>query len=205
MPQWVFQLAVFYCILVLLWFAFGMLLMAEVVSRSTFLLSRYNIESTFETMRRERAWQVVAVEVTTCLAFFYINIPVALYQRYVKKNTVLAVWKGILMETPTLEILIERVKRGFTLLDKKSENWRARFAINRLSVISFDDCALGMLYGSYERGLREVGLDETNAYEYGFDLCPLEYNRNADREATPWPSLQHAWEQVWQESLEGAL
>lgn len=67
------------------------------------------------------------------------------------------------------------VAKGIQFLDKNySGDWRSKLDLDELDLGSCSVCVLGQLFGSYDTGLNEMGLDESrygdeNAYSLGFN------------------------------------
>ena len=68
-----------------------------------------------------------------------------------------------------------RVGNGIAALDAIEPGWDqtcgevlARQGVT-LDLGEWDRCPLGILYGSFEDGKRELGMDDHTAYQHGFD------------------------------------
>lgn len=61
------------------------------------------------------------------------------------------------------------VANGMSFLDAEKPGWRSELNLSRLNVASCDVCVLGQLFGDYDDGLTELGIDNTEAKRYGFN------------------------------------
>lgn len=52
----------------------------------------------------------------------------------------------------------DRVASGVYMLDIFSPGWRQKIDLANLDITSCRDCVLGQIYGSYETGMRRLGL-----------------------------------------------
>lgn len=59
---------------------------------------------------------------------------------------------------------------GAKLLDSYNPEWFSQVDVNRLNLGSCYDCVLGQLFGSYAKGLNELGIPESGRFEYGFSM-----------------------------------
>ncbi len=80
------------------------------------------------------------------------------------------------------------VKKGVYLLDEQFPEWKQNINQDTLELSSGYSCVLGQLYGSYDRGLCIVGVED--AWEYGFNY-PL--NRDDENSAAIWRALNELW------------
>jgi len=65
----------------------------------------------------------------------------------------------------------EEVRRGIALLDEKAPGWREKFNPEGLLMASSLHCTLGQTFGSYGKGLLELGLIGAGvADSFGFSL-----------------------------------
>lgn len=66
------------------------------------------------------------------------------------------------------------VARGVELLDSRFANWRKVIDLDKLDMLSLDNCVLGQLFGSYSNGVSALwfaGYHSDWANEHGFDTC----------------------------------
>jgi hypothetical protein len=61
-----------------------------------------------------------------------------------------------------------RVQAGATFLDELMPDWTSRIDPERLSMASKDDCIIAQLFGSYETGVRRLGVCVSEARRFGF-------------------------------------
>jgi hypothetical protein len=80
------------------------------------------------------------------------------------------------------------VARGAGLLDRKMQHWRRKVNAEALSVSSVRSCVLAQVYGSYEAGIKELGLSRAEAVSYGFIWRAGHWDDDAERAA-----LDEAW------------
>lgn len=66
--------------------------------------------------------------------------------------------------------LTERVKRGAKLLDTKYRYWYLSVDLDTLDINCTFRCVLGQLYGRYRTGKSLIGVPESKAFDYGFNL-----------------------------------
>lgn len=62
-----------------------------------------------------------------------------------------------------------KVAAGIKLLDSKKPGWRSKVEADDLNLGSCDVCVLGQVFGSYDLGLSDLGLDTFDAKAYGFN------------------------------------
>jgi len=62
-----------------------------------------------------------------------------------------------------------KVAAGIKLLDSKKPGWRSKIEADDLNLGSCDVCVLGQVFGSYDSGLADLGLDTYDAKSYGFN------------------------------------
>lgn len=62
-----------------------------------------------------------------------------------------------------------KVAAGIKLLDSKKPGWRSKVEADDLNLGSCDVCVLGQVFGSYDLGLSDLGLDTFDAKDYGFN------------------------------------
>ena len=86
---------------------------------------------------------------------------------------------------------------GAALLDMKRPGWRAEINLETMLIRKFNLCVLAQLYGSYEEGLRVLGLleDFEEVFRHGFSL--------PSGMGQPWALLQEEWELLIREGLPG--
>lgn len=89
-----------------------------------------------------------------------------------------------------MEIDYDRMHRdvldGIGLLNEEGpDDWRARIDLSTLDVDNAFWCVLGQVYGYYEDGLSELGLNYTTAPDFGFSL-----DHGTDDE---WYALTQIW------------
>jgi hypothetical protein len=83
------------------------------------------------------------------------------------------------------------------LLDTLVPGWWRLVKIRPLDIGDRCNCVTGQLFGDYDAGLRELGLTEDEAEEYGF-------NRNdADSGSSFW-TLTRAWKNEIRRRRDGA-
>lgn len=73
--------------------------------------------------------------------------------------------------------------RGAALLDERLPGWRAEIDVDRLDLGNTCNCVLGELFGSYDRGLKMLGLYDSQAGALGF----------FKRGRQTWSSLTAGW------------
>lgn len=88
------------------------------------------------------------------------------------------------------------VDNGVHLLDEKIPNWREQIDLTTLDLADFDLCVLGQLahhadlepfkYGYYNAGLLMLGINETEAKRYGFDI--------GIHDSRAWATLNEEWQ-----------
>lgn len=62
------------------------------------------------------------------------------------------------------------VANGVDYLDTEyGNNWRSKINLDRLNVARCDVCVLGQIFGDYDTGLEELGIDSIDAKKYGFN------------------------------------
>lgn len=72
------------------------------------------------------------------------------------------------------------VANGAKLLDSKIAGWWHQIDLEALHLSSCLDCMLGQLFGSYDKGLTDLGITETQAQSLGFNahgglnVCPID-------------------------------
>ena len=62
------------------------------------------------------------------------------------------------------------VAAGIELLDGMWPRWECEIDLDRLRLSDGERCVLGQLYGEYTDALRELGFDDDDAINYGFDI-----------------------------------
>lgn len=92
-------------------------------------------------------------------------------------------------------VVLERVQRGIALLkEKHGDGWVEKIDLRELKLHKGAYCVLGQVYGNYEPGCRDLGLEpfRQDAIDCGFLIPTWETNR---RGPDGWEELQQAWEQ----------
>jgi hypothetical protein len=89
----------------------------------------------------------------------------------------------------TMDDMFLAVQAGAKLLDEKRPGWPQGINTERLNVSNTLDCVLGQVYGHFDTGLGDLGLDwvENEDEPYGFSL-PL-----FRREEVTYAALTDAW------------
>ena len=73
------------------------------------------------------------------------------------------------VDNTSLPLLQQYVQRGALLLDKKKTGWEWEVSTVELQLFSALDCVLGQLFGSYDRGFKELKLTKNKQLvEHGF-------------------------------------
>lgn len=62
-----------------------------------------------------------------------------------------------------------KVAAGIKLLDEREPGWRSKVEADDLNLGSCDVCVLGQVFGSYDLGLSDLGIDTVDAKAYGFN------------------------------------
>jgi hypothetical protein len=62
-----------------------------------------------------------------------------------------------------------KVAAGIKLLDSRKPGWRSKIVMDELDLASCDVCVLGQVFGSYDTGKYDLGLDSYATKEYGFN------------------------------------
>src|SRR5690606_23228961 len=58
------------------------------------------------------------------------------------------------------------IQDGLKLINQKNPEWFKKIDLDILDMNSVDHCILGQVYGGYEKGKQEIGID--NGIYYGF-------------------------------------
>lgn len=61
----------------------------------------------------------------------------------------------------------DRVASGAYLLDLHAPGWREKINVDRLNVLSCQDCILGQVYGKYAEGMITLGIGDYCDYPEG--------------------------------------
>ncbi len=61
------------------------------------------------------------------------------------------------------------VQAGIELLNSEKPGWRNLVDLNTLRLESCDVCVLGQVFGSFDNGLEELGIDSYESKDYGFN------------------------------------
>lgn len=74
----------------------------------------------------------------------------------------------------------ERINRGVEILDVKAPGWREKIDLSTFSFNSDHACPLGQVFGYLYTGLERLEIDAEDAWEYGFDLSPMDDEWSSD-------------------------
>lgn len=91
------------------------------------------------------------------------------------------------MMESTMGTMEERVDRGVALLDEKFPSWKRVVSAEVLDMSQPDLCIMGQLFGGYGIGLDNIGIDNYEAEQYGFDVT---LNSNG---VESYRDLNHEW------------
>lgn len=81
------------------------------------------------------------------------------------------------------ERLTTRVARGAEYLDEVRPDWWRSVNLERLDLVSGDDCILGQIWDDYGYAVELLRLTERDVTDYGFGLVT----------AASWPRLTALW------------
>lgn len=82
----IIQFIVFYCCLLFLWLMSAFLVANEGWKRNGFYQTPEQANETAIALLRAKHWTIRVHIVLFLMVFFYVNIPMALYQRFIKGN-----------------------------------------------------------------------------------------------------------------------
>ena len=96
----------------------------------------------------------------------------------------------------TGEDFLPRIARGAALLDKAqgTTEWYKLINLDEFDMILVSTCVLGQLYGSYDAGVKALGITHEQAVEWGFALS----------KPGAYPALTRAWQNYIQSHLDAA-
>lgn len=66
----------------------------------------------------------------------------------------------------------DRVIHGMHRLNQREPGWEQRVELALLDVGSSDLCVVGQVFGDYEGGLKALGIEEDDAWMFGFNISP---------------------------------
>ena len=89
-----------------------------------------------------------------------------------------------------LAVDTERVHEGAQLLDQMFEEWEKQIDLDLLDMTNETGCILGQLFGDYEGGLHDLGVDD--GVEYGFYLGGT-LTWRSEAEDARWNALGELW------------
>ena len=81
------------------------------------------------------------------------------------------------------------VAAGAALLDQEFEGWETQIDLDLLDLANGDNCILAQLYGDYEGGLSDLGVDGT---DHGFYLAGT-LTWRSEAEDARWATLTELW------------
>jgi len=84
---------------------------------------------------------------------------------------------------------MKTVERGAALLDERLPGWDAEIDVENLNMSNACDCVFGQLFGSYDKGLRVLVMDQGTSKTFGFFVWPT----------SRWSSLSFAWRNLIRE------
>jgi hypothetical protein len=98
----------------------------------------------------------------------------------------------------------ERIKRGIALLNKKYRDvvddetpWMWYIKPDQLDLSDKCNCVLGQVFGDYADGLYELGLQQDEAYFYGFSIPAYELTEIGI--TSGFAQLTEEWKEALQE------
>jgi hypothetical protein len=95
-----------------------------------------------------------------------------------------------------ITLIESQVEKGVALLDEKVPGWETRVDPDALHMWNMRHCVLGQLFQDYMIGLRELGLSDESAVEYGFDRRTSLLEDSIEEINESWAALDSSWRSV---------
>jgi tRNA U34 5-methylaminomethyl-2-thiouridine-forming methyltransferase MnmC len=64
----------------------------------------------------------------------------------------------------------EKVSKGIAFLDELRPNWRKEVNKDAIIMASCERCILGLLFGHYTMGRKDLGISQEKAIDLGFEI-----------------------------------